>query len=98
MESLEGETLKIGFWDDKTHADNLFAKLTGLKEVLHPWRDLIESINELSELLELYDGDGDSSLAQEVEHQIDALLKVFDALRLKILLAGKHDRDDCFLT
>ncbi len=72
--------------------------MTGLKEVLHPWRDLIESINELSELLELYDGDGDSSLAQEVEHQIDALLKVFDALRLKILLAGKHDRDDCFLT
>ena len=98
IETLENETLAPSFWDDRGGAEAHFNRLSVLKETLNPWRDLIASIDELGELLELYSGEDDPSIIGEVEQQIGALDKTFQALRLKILLSGKHDRDDCFLT
>lgn len=98
IEALEKETLEPNFWDDRGRADTHFNRLSALKETLNPWSDLIASIDELDELLELYSGEEDHSIIDEVEQQIETLDKTFQALRLKILLSGKHDRDDCFLT
>ncbi len=98
IEALEAETLDPNFWDDPEKANSHFKKLTALKDTLHPWKDLIGAMEELNELLELYSDEEDASIVAEVEQQIKTIAKTFETLRLKILLSGKHDRDDCFLT
>lgn len=98
ISGLERESLAPDFWNDKARAEKLFADMNDLKESLLPWEKLIGEIDDISELLELYADEEDPSVVAEVEQQVDALDKVYQPLRLKTLLAGKYDRNDCFLS
>lgn len=76
----------------------MFASLNQLKDSYYPWRDLIDEINSLSELIELYRTEEDEAIQNEIDEQILALEEKFRPLKLKTLLNGKFDKNDCFLT
>ncbi len=95
---LEQESLAPDFWNDKSRAEALFAELTELKNTFEPWSELIQNIDDVSELIELYSEEDDETIAHEVEQQIDAIDKKYQPLRLKTLLSGKYDKNDCFLS
>lgn len=96
--SLEHESMQPDFWDDKTRAEALFAELNDLKSTLEPWADLIRAIDDVDELIDLYEDEDDETIAGEVEQQIDQIEEAYRPLRLKTLLSGKYDKNDCFLT
>ncbi len=99
IEELEAKTLVTGFWDDRKGAEALFSTLNGLKDLYHPWHELIESIDEMADLLEVYADEPDNEEEQgQIDEQILALEKQYDALKLTTLLDGKFDKNDCFLT
>ncbi len=95
---MEDESLAPDFWDDKSRAETLFSEMTDLKSTLEPWQDLIQSIDDVSELLELYADEDDQSIGDEVAQQIAQIEKMYHPLRLKTLLSGKYDKNDCFLS
>lgn len=69
-----------------------------LKDSYYPWKELIDEINSLSELMELYRTEEDEAIEQEIDSQILALEEKFRPLKLKTLLSGKFDKNDCFLS
>lgn len=95
---MEQESLAPDFWDDKNRSEALFIKLNGLKETLGPWQELIRSIDDVGELIELYQDEDDPLVEAEVDQQILLINKMYQPLRLKTLLSGKFDKNDCFLT
>ncbi|NCB01828.1 MAG: peptide chain release factor 2 [Spirochaetia bacterium] len=98
IESLENETLQEGFWDDKNRAEELFKELNEIKEMYIPWKELIDEVNNIEELISLYSDEDDSEIDQEVDKSILELEKIYRPLRLKTLLSGKYDKNDCFLS
>ena len=63
-----------------------------------PWEELIGLIDDIDELIELYADEDDPDICREVEDQIEGLQKIYGPLRLKKLLSGKYDKNDCFLS
>lgn len=76
----------------------MFSELSLLKDSYYPWKDLVENIESLSELIELYRTEEDEETGNEIDSQILDLEQVFRPLKLKTLLNGKFDKNDCFLT
>ncbi len=98
IEELENETLKVDFWNDKTRAEQVFKELNDIKETYIPWKELIDDIINVDELITLYSDEDDEEIEKEVVEQILAIENVYRPLRLKTLLSGKYDKNDCFLS
>ena len=43
-----------GFWDDATKANAIYTEISHLKNKVQPWRELIEEIKSVSELIDMY--------------------------------------------
>jgi peptide chain release factor 2 len=96
---LESKTLEPGFWEDKKGAEELYAQLNGLKDSYIPWKELIEKMDDMEELFDLYADEPDNEEeAAEVDSQISEILEEYNRLKLKTLLNGKFDKNDCFLS
>jgi len=99
ISELEQITNSPDFWNDKTKAEAIFSELNKLKDELTPWEDLIKKIEEIYDLIELYEEEDDSEIYQEeIENTIQTTFKEYDSLKIKTLLDGKYDKSDCFLT
>lgn len=99
IQVLEAKTLEPGFWDDRKGAEQLFAELNGLKDSYYPWKELMDSISEMSELLEIYADEPENHEEEaQIDEQIKELKEQYSQLKLKTLLDGKFDKNDCFLT
>ena len=98
IKKIEEETAQPDFWNDSEKAEKTFQNLNMLKDGYYPWKELIDEINETEELIELYQGEDDESLREELEGQIEKLDEKFKPLRLKTLLDGKNDKNNVFLT
>jgi peptide chain release factor 2 len=98
ISELEQESLAPDFWNDKSRAEQLFSQLTDIRNTYEPWKELIQSIDDVSELLELYADEDDPSIAEEVDQQIAQIEQRYHPLRLQTLLSGKYDKNDCFLS
>ncbi len=69
-----------------------------MKDSYYPWKELVDEIKELDELIELYGSEDDESLRLELQGQIDALDEKFKPLKIKTLLDGKLDKNNVFLS
>ncbi|MDC7228964.1 MAG: peptide chain release factor 2 [Sphaerochaetaceae bacterium] len=96
---LEAKTLEPGFWDDPNNAQSLFTELNSLKDTYNTWKELIDKMDEMSELMEIYADEPDNAEEEaEINEQIETMLATYQKLRVKTLLDGKFDKNDCFLT
>ena len=96
---MEQKTLEPGFWDDRKASEQLFGSLNGLKDTFYPWKELINQIDEMGELLDIYAQEQDNpEEEQQIDQQISEILDQYQSLKLKTLLSGKFDKNDCFLT
>ncbi len=96
---LEAHTLQPDFWDDRKNAEQHFAQLNALKESYYPWKELIERLDEMQDLLDIYAEEPDNPEEEaQINEQIDELNQGYQQLKLKTLLDGKFDKNDCFLT
>ncbi len=98
IEKLENITLQEGFWGDKKRAEETFSKLNSLKDNLLPWQKIIDFINDIDELIQLYENQDDDEISKEVDQQIAELEKEYNPLKLKKLLSGRFDKNGCFLS
>ncbi|HAF86308.1 MAG TPA: peptide chain release factor 2, partial [Sphaerochaeta sp.] len=99
IDALEKKTLEPGFWEDKKGAETLFSELNSLKDSYFPWKELIQKMDDMEELITIYSDEPDNPEEQdEIDSQIKELTVEYGKLKLKTLLDGKFDKNDCFLT
>ncbi len=98
IKKIEAETAESGFWSDPEKAEKTFRELSALKESYYPWKKMIQDINDLGELIDLYKSEEDEELRVELEGQINALEEEFRPLKVKTLLDGKFDRNNLYLS
>ncbi len=86
------------FWNNPENAEKVFQSLNALKDSYYPWKAIIDEIEELGELIELYAQEDDETLRMELEGQIEKLEADFRPLKVKTLLDGKFDKNNLYLS
>ncbi len=98
LAELEALTAAPELWNDRAAAEATLAELKRLKGRIDPWKAVRDAAGELETLCELAEEEGSEELSEEIETGLVELQSRFGALDLQSMLAGPHDRADCFLT
>ncbi len=98
IEEEEKKTLDPDFWNDKDNAEKTYQKINMLKDSYYPWRDIIGEIDELDEMIGLYQDEEDEEIRLQLEGQIKDLEEKFKPLKLKTLLDGETDKNNVYLS
>lgn len=88
---LEEQSSQPEFWNDPSQANKLHQKLSRLKNILNPLKELQKSERDIAELYEMLRVDPSEELEAEADQMAIDLLKDLDAYELRTLLNGEHD-------
>ncbi len=94
LSDLTAQSTAPDFWTDSDRAQNVSREQAALDKRLAPWRQLDTLLRETSELLAL----GDSSLAQDLEHQLSAAEGQLEELKEELKFSGPYDEFDAILS
>jgi peptide chain release factor 2 len=72
-------------------------RLSDIREQVNTWRDIESRVRELTELLELAEGEDDSEVAQSVAEDAETLATQLEDMELELALSGEYDRRDAIL-
>ncbi len=97
LAKVEAQMGEPGFWE-KPDAQDVVARLKGLKSVIDPIESTIARLDDLKVLLELADDEDDASARDEAEQERLGLIKETERVSLLALLSGKNDNRDCFFS
>ncbi len=95
---LEERSADPGLWNNPQEAQGVMQRLTRLKAEIERWRSLSGRIDTLAELAELAEAEGDDSLCSELDSEYKGVVVLLDALEIEVLLSGRYDDHDAFLS
>ncbi len=98
IDELEQRAADPDLWNDQREAQTILQRLTRLKEDVEGWTGLANRIESVGELLELADAEADHSLHDELAAEVDAVRNALESRELALLLNGKYDDRDAFLS
>jgi len=73
-------------------------QIAALEAEANAWRGLAHRADDLMELVELAQDEGDESLSGEISSEAAALQEQLADMRLRLLMSGAHDRYDAILS
>jgi peptide chain release factor 2 len=89
--AFEQRMSEPGFWDRPDDAQRTVAALKHAKRTVDEWGTRHESLTQLSELLELAEGEGDERLLADLSKELEAVETRIADLELRSLLSSEHD-------
>jgi peptide chain release factor 2 len=84
------------FWSQREKAQQVVARLKGLKAVMKPLEEAVKAADNLAALVEM--AAEDQEMAAEVPAELDRLEKMVDDLAIKSLLSSPLDDNSALLT
>jgi peptide chain release factor 2 len=91
---LEDEAAAPDFWNDSDSAQKKMQRMSRLKSQVDKWRTVLQRFEDTIELAQL----GDSELAEEIDSEGEALVKIFNEVSLQAMLSGDYDDEDAILS
>lgn len=89
------------FWNNREQAQKLIDESASLRKRIEPLFDAEKKIDDLHVMVELCEAEPEASQikhAKEIEADVTRLTKYLDALELRVLLNGPHDKNNCILS
>jgi peptide chain release factor 2 len=89
------------FWNNREQAQKLIDESASLRKRIEPLFDAEKKIDDLHVMVELCEAEPEASQikhAREIEADVSRLTKHLDALELRVLLNGPHDKNNCILS
>jgi len=98
IEKLEKKAGEPDFWSDSDSAQQSLKKLSALKASIQEVQELDGRSEDLAELIELTELEGDSSLETEIRANLDELEKEVDEWVRRSMLSGETDPNNAIVT
>jgi peptide chain release factor 2 len=86
------------FWNDGDRAREFIEEANSLKRWIEPWGTLSLKVDDLSELAELLEADGDPEMMEEWAAEVDQVGSDLDTFELRNMLQGEDDLRDALVT
>ena len=92
MVSLQDKIAQPDYWQttDNKIAQDENKQLSDMQSTIQPWVELKQSLQEVSEFIEL----GDESMASDLESRVAVAQKRYDDLKSTLRYSGAHDTSD----
>ncbi len=88
---------KDDLWNDKDKAQEIFKRKRKLEQILSNFNKLKSEYDDLVELNELFKSENDQSLEQELSKILKNTIELSNELKIKTLLSGEADSNDCYI-
>ena len=98
QDELEKMMSAQGFWDDNERAAKISEEHSSAAKKISLFENLESRVSDIDELITFAADEGDEDSAAEVKKEIDELSSMLGNLEMELLLSGKHDKDNAFLT
>lgn len=98
IDEIERKMAEPDFWTDSGQARDLMKQAASHREVINNWQSLVRELQEIEELAEMVDGQGDPDLEGDLLKSIESLEQKVSSLELKVLLSGEDDEKDAIMT
>lgn len=98
LQKLERKMSKAGFWDNPETAQSVVSQLSGLKSVIEPAEKIQQSVKDLIELFQLAEDESDSETLEQIETELEDLIKKCESIELQGLLSRDEDSKNCFFS
>jgi len=97
LDELNAMSEDPNLWNDAAKAQSLMRERTNLDAQINGCRVLERESDELVELIEMADMEGDADMAADSEAQLRALKDRAGKMELETLLSGEADANDCYI-
>jgi peptide chain release factor 2 len=94
LDDLQIASQKSNFWEDSASAQATMKKIAQLEARINPWQTVEKTAGEVDELLKL----GDTSLANELQRQLDKVEKDFVGLKEELKFNNPYDDHSAILS
>ena len=98
VETLEQRAADPDLWNDQREAQSVMQRLTRLKQEVDQWNSLDARMISLAELIDIAIAEKDESLREEIEHELEAIRTDLDEREFALMLNGKYDDRDAFIS
>ncbi len=101
QEEIQRYEMRMGdpsFWNDQAKAQEMVAALKAVKNVVDPYVELNQAVQDNLELLEMTEAEKDEAGQAEIAAEATRLAARYDKLELSLALSGKYDRSNIFMT
>ena len=93
ISELTIESEKENFWSSSSDALKVISRLNYCKNIAETYRKLHSNFNDLKDLLEL----GDESLFEQIEVELNELIKATKDFEIEILFSGEFDDNNAII-
>jgi len=98
IESLESETQKLNFWNDRENSGRIFKELKILKNKVGSFERVQGLFDDAFTLAEMGIEEQDADLIPEAKEQAAAFVEAYERLRTETLLSGEYDINNAIVT
>jgi len=97
LAAIEARMAQPNFWSDQDGAQKVVRRLKWVKAVVEPLSSFTRRAQDLSELFELAEDEGDEATLAEFERDLSVLESELDRFQLRAMLRGEHDGRDAYM-
>ena len=90
---LEDEMSNTDFWNDADKAKHVSKEAADLRGELEVWKGFLKELEDLKELGDLAQAEGEEGMADEIRVKYDVLEKRFAELEFATLFSGEFDKE-----
>lgn len=96
--TMEKESGKEDFWNNRQQAEKLLLELKNKTNRLNSWQDMKQKVKDLSDIFELSLEENDQEMEKDIRNTLEEVEKQYSNIRIIELLSGEYDLSSSFLT
>jgi len=97
-DELDKQTLDPDFWSDQENSSKVLQKLKQTKDTIEDYDALCARLEDAITLAEMAIEENDEAYVEEVQSELDAIVKAEEEKRIEILLSGEYDKNNAIVS
>ena len=97
-DELDKQTLDPNFWSDQENSSKVLQKLKQTKDTIEDYNTLCDRLEDAITLAEMAIEENDEAYVEEVQSELDAIVKAEEEKRIEILLSGEYDKNNAIVS
>ncbi len=98
LESLNEQITATDFWDDSEKAQETMVVYNETKDTIEEFHQLDSELSDTNELFEILDDSEFQQSRDTLTEDIERMAKEINGLRIKTLLSGEYDNNNCYFS